>query len=167
MISVDFLIDTSGSMNEQAKLPIIRDAIKTLNMYHLVDDLHFLLNIYQWGDGVECCALENVIHLTCKNRSNFHQLSDFIKNSTNDFIFIATDGGFNKSELDILKDIDEKPLSKVYIIIIGQEDIYSLQKSQIFEGRIFLSTNMYDLINRLYIKSQDLNDISNNRDGWD
>lgn len=167
MILVDLLIDISGSMNEQAKLPIVRDVIKTLNMYHLVDDVSFSLNVYQWGDGIEHCALENVTNLICKNKSNFHQLSDFIKNSTSNFVFIVTDGGFNKSELDILQGVGEELLRKVYIIVIGQEDIYSLQKSQIFAGRIFLSNNMYNLINGLHIKSQDLTNISCDTDDWD
>lgn len=132
MILVDFLIDTSGSMGEQAKLSIVRDVAKTLNMYHLIDDVKFLLDIYQWGAEVEPCNLNDITDLNCQKKSDFQKLSEFIKNSNNDFIFIATDGGFSQLELDALKDIDKEKLSKIYIIIIGQEDFYLLQKSQIF-----------------------------------
>lgn len=167
MILVDFLIDTSGSMGEQAKLSIVRDVAKTLNMYHLIDDVKFSLDIYQWGSEVEPCNLNDITDLNCQKKSDFQKLSEFIKNSNNDFIFIATDGGFSQLELDALKDIDKEKLSKIYIIIIGQEDFYLLQKSQIFLNRIFLSYGIYDLVNHLSPFIKNVSNTLENLDDWD
>ncbi|MGD4786368.1 hypothetical protein QT806_24040, partial [Xanthomonas citri pv. citri] len=74
MIPVKILIDSSGSMNEQAKLAITREVIKTLSMYHLISDLSFSLDIYRWGDDIENCSYNDVTSIICDKKNNFNQL---------------------------------------------------------------------------------------------
>ncbi len=151
MIPVKILIDSSGSMNEQAKLAITREVIKTLSMYHLISDLSFSLDIYRWGDDIENCSYNDVTSIICDKKNNFNQLMAWLNTNQDTLVFIISDGNFTKSAIDTLKQNALGLLNKVYIIIVGREDIATLVKSQIFDKRIFLSSSISALITTLEI----------------
>lgn len=157
MLNITCIIDTSGSMGERAKLAIVRDVIKTFNLYHLIDDIHFSLDIYSWNDKINPCQLNEVADLICQGKPDFHQLLNFLNNDSNQYIFIATDGIFSKTQLEILQK-NKEILKNVYLIIVGQEENNSLKKSELFIQRIFSSDNLYDLIQTLDISESTLSD---------
>ena len=146
MIPVNILIDSSGSMNENAKLVIARETIKTLNLYHLVSSLSFSLNIYQWGEEIKACRLDDIAHIECDKKNNFDQLINWLFDVQDTLVFIISDGNFTKSQLDNLKKNAAGLLDKVYFIIVEQEDIASLRASLLFDKRIFLSSHISALI---------------------
>lgn len=153
MTKTNFLIDTSGSMGEQAKLVIVRDVAKTLNLYHLIGDISISLDIYKWNEFIESCSLEDVERLVCKGRPNFKQVIEFLSNLDSEIVFLVTDGGFSKSELDFFNKIKDK-LQHVYLVIIGNEEISMLKNNELFKGKIFSSGNIYDLISVLDTPSE-------------
>lgn len=151
MIPIKILIDSSGSMSEQAKLSIAKEVIKTLSLYHLVSALSFSLDIYQWGNDIQSCEYNQVSSIVCDKKNDFNRLVDWLNMNQDILVFIISDGNFTKSALENLKQNATGLLDKVYFIIVGREDTALLIKSHLFNNRILSSNSISALISTLEI----------------
>lgn len=131
-----FLIDVSGSMNEEDKLPLLKTSLRQL-IDKLDDNDRVAMVVYAGSSGLVLpstsnkteilAALEKLESGGSTNGGQGIELAyktaaaNFIEGGTNRVI-LATDGDFNvgtTSEGDLVRMIEEKAKSKIFLSVLG------------------------------------------------